>query len=242
MSIDGRRRQYVPMDVDLAFGTFGSKLADKWGIEGIGCWMLFLAACKRERQQGIFVYTSEAEAWGKLGPQAVRFTLNEFFSFTGQQKKTRRTRHGRVTYVSCTSWKTWNTPKQRGETQDGRGENPRSDGESISGLSQTVGEMSPDVAPDSEVEIGSREGDSEGRPIGNGLPVENGLLVRKLLDACGNSIDNGTEHVFKSYAAQLAPGDIAQVIVSVNQRPMRDRARYANGALKKAIEERRMTA
>lgn len=109
VEFDGRRRRYVPLDVLVAHGRFGTKLIDKWGIEGIGTWMLFLAACKREPVQGTFTYTTDAEGWGKLGATASGFTLDEFWRVTGQCKKTSRRRHGRVSYIVCTVWETWNS-------------------------------------------------------------------------------------------------------------------------------------
>lgn len=151
---DGRRRRYVPMDVFLAFGTFGTKLLDKWGMDGLCTWMLFLAACKREPNEGTFTYASEDEAWSKIGarPTPGGLTLDAFWTFTGHQKKTSRTRHGRVTYVVCTRWKDWNTPKTSGEKSSKTQENT----EEIPDENRTI------TAPELEVEV---EGENEGETL-----------------------------------------------------------------------------
>lgn len=111
--MDKRYRRYVPLDVYVAFEQPGAALKARWGIEGVGCWALFLAACKREPIQGTFTYTSEEEAWTKLGARASGFTLDEFFRLTGRFKNTRKTRSGHVTYVLCTGWKQWNDVFER---------------------------------------------------------------------------------------------------------------------------------
>lgn len=108
MTVDGRRRRYVPLDTLVAFSPFGAKLVEKWGMEGLCAWMLLLAAAKREPVQGTFTYTSEPEAWTKLGAVATSFTFEEFVAFCGRFKQTRKRRSGRVTYVSIPSWEGWN--------------------------------------------------------------------------------------------------------------------------------------
>lgn len=108
MKQDGRRRRYVPVDTLVAFSPFGAKLNDKWEMEGLCAWMLLLAAAKREPVQGVFTFTSEAEAWTKLGATAVSFTFDEFLTFCGRNKQTRKRRSGRITYVEITGWQQWN--------------------------------------------------------------------------------------------------------------------------------------
>lgn len=246
--MDKRRRQYVPADVDLAFGNFGSKLGAKWGMEGLGCWLLFLAACKRARTQGTFTYTSDADAWEKIGPEPVGFTLDEFFTFTGKQKKTRRTCHGRVSYVVVTSWETWNTPRGRPGTSDGRNntqaeslENTRSDGESSDALHPETPGLLPNSPPEVEGRSREVEVEDEGRAY-YGLPVENELLTARLLKVCSGSADAGTERVLRSYASRLPSASLAKVIETTERKPVEDRSRYANAALRSEIQERRLTA
>jgi hypothetical protein len=113
---DARRRRYVPVDVLVAFTPFGTRLYDKWGMEGLCTWVLLLAAAKREPAQGIFTHTSEAEAWTKLGATATAFTFDAFTTFCGRNKQTRKRRSGRITYVEITGWKQWN--KQWKNQQD----------------------------------------------------------------------------------------------------------------------------
>lgn len=106
--MDGRRRQWLPLYSKVAFSRTGTALNERWGMEGLCTWMLFLAACKREPLEGTFSYTSEPDAWAKLGAQATLFTLDEFFALTGRLRQTRRTASGRITNVVCTRWGDWN--------------------------------------------------------------------------------------------------------------------------------------
>lgn len=135
--MDRRRRQYVPISSRIAFTRTGTALLDRWDMEGLCAWMLFLAACKRELVQGELVYTSDEEAWTKIGAEPKAFTLDEFFSFTGRLKQTRRTRHGRITYAICTRWKEWNntvtTELKREQKSRSRGENAGDIPDTLSG-------------------------------------------------------------------------------------------------------------
>lgn len=106
--MSGRRQRYVPVDVLVAFSPFGTRLYERWGMEGLAAWMLLLAAAKREPAQGTFTYTSEVEAWTKLGATATGFTFAEFITACGRAKQTRKTRSGRVVYVEITGWGRWN--------------------------------------------------------------------------------------------------------------------------------------
>lgn len=111
--IDERRDQYVPIDSMIAFKRTGEALLEKWGIEGLGAWMLLLAAAKREPVQGTFTYASDAEAWSKIGATPVGFTLDEFLTVLGRRKQTSRRAHGRLTYLSITNWGRWNALYKR---------------------------------------------------------------------------------------------------------------------------------
>lgn len=199
---DKRRSPYVPIDVLIAFGDFGTKLADKWGIEGLGCWMLFLAACKREPVQGTFTYTTDAEAWGKLGGCATGFGLDEFWTLTGRYKKTSRRRHGRITYVTCTRWDTWNT--WRGPSQK-----PSKPAQNTAGKETGSGEKHPPKAV-AEAEKNIRKA-VEAIP-GNVLPisvdveVEVDRLIRFARDA-----DAGSKQVVLGYANQLPLATVARI-------------------------------
>jgi len=110
---DQRRRRYVPVDIHIAFGPFGTKLLDRFGMEGLCAWMLLLAAAKREPVQGTFTYTSESEAWVKLGAQPSSFDWETFLTFCGRNKQTRKRRSGRVTHVEMTGWQQWNDEHAR---------------------------------------------------------------------------------------------------------------------------------
>lgn len=113
--MDRRRRQWVPLGVNVAHGRTGPRLIEKFGRDGLLVWILYLAACKANPIQGQFSYTSEADGWTKLGlyGEEPDFTLAEFFALTGRLKKTRQTRAGRITHVINTRWGQWNDVVQR---------------------------------------------------------------------------------------------------------------------------------
>ena len=125
--MDHRRRHWQPIDVHVAHGRTGKKLLAKFGRDGLLVWNLYLLACKRNVNEGEFTYHSEQAGWADLGlpyPHTPAFTLDEFFSFTGQLKKTRKTRSGDVVKTLCTSWGDWKVKKR---TASGDTENPRSE-------------------------------------------------------------------------------------------------------------------
>jgi hypothetical protein len=115
---DKRRTPYVPLDSFVAFKRTGQTLKKKWGMEGLCTWMLFLAACKRDIVPGTLTYSSDEEAWAKLGALATRFTLDEFFAVTGRLRQTRKRRLGHVTSVECSNWDTWVTDYRRQQQTD----------------------------------------------------------------------------------------------------------------------------
>lgn len=75
------------------------------------------------------------------------------------------------------------------------------------------------------------------RPQRTSLPV-NDHLLDKLVTLCGSSADNGTRTVFANYACRLPDASLARVIETTAAKPVEQRARYANGALKSELEER----
>lgn len=110
-----RPEPFVPLSIRFATGKTGSRILESFGVEGLGVWGCFLAACKASRPQGEISFASEPEGWALLGLTGFepQFTLEAFFTFTGRMKQTRRTRSGRVSYVVCTSWGDWNDAAKR---------------------------------------------------------------------------------------------------------------------------------
>jgi hypothetical protein len=121
--MDGRRSRYVPLSVDFATGNTGTRILGRFGHAGLLTWVAFLAACKRSTPEGTFRYGAEADGWRQLGldhPEPPGFTLDAFFTYTGQLKQTRRRRTGRLCDVKVTRWGEWNKPwrRQREDEQD----------------------------------------------------------------------------------------------------------------------------
>jgi hypothetical protein len=152
-----RREQYVPLASKIAFTKSGTKLLDKWGMEGLCTWMLFLAACKRNSVvQGEVAFTSDAEGWALLGAQATAFTLREFFDYTGRQKMTSRRRSGRIQHVSCTSWKRWNDEFRKQEQAE-----KKSRKRAVSNVDTKVDSVLPLGGTEGEGEKDEYEGEGE---------------------------------------------------------------------------------
>lgn len=201
---DNRRRRYVPLDVMVAFDDFGTKLTERWGMEGLCTWMLFLAACKREVNQGTFTYTSEDEGWSKLGAQALSFTLDDFFKWTGSQRKTSKRRSGRVRYISCSVWEKWNT-------LPGTQQKPRKQPQNTRRIQTESQEIREDYKriPRTEVEAEvESEVDSE---QSRGLPFEKELELERLLALDGAAANSrGVLHRYVAALPLAVAADVRQ--------------------------------
>lgn len=70
------------------------------------------------------------------------------------------------------------------------------------------------------------------------LPIEHEHMLDKLMRVIGSSADEGTRGVLAAYARLLPQVSLAKVLETTAKQPLRDRARYANGALRSEVEER----
>lgn len=152
-------------------------------MEGLCTWMLLLAAAKREPNQGTFTFTSEPEAWTKLGATANGFTFNEFITWCGRAKKTRRTVSGRVSYVEIIGWQQWNDAWER-EADNRRKSRKRA--QITPDISRNLSGTSPEVAG-TEVEV---EYEVEVKPLASPVVTpkkerRRDLAWETLLDVCG---------------------------------------------------------
>jgi rubredoxin len=112
---DKRRRQWFPFSAYFAVGEWAAKVKRRFGRDGLLVWACYLAACKRNHPQGQFTYAFEDAGWRLLGLGEDRpdFTLEEFFRFTGQHKKTSKRRSGDVLDIICRDWADWNKDAKR---------------------------------------------------------------------------------------------------------------------------------
>jgi hypothetical protein len=176
MTVDKRRAQYVPLDSNIAFGKTAPRLLKKYGTDGLLTWLLFLAAAKRAREQGVFVYTSEPEGWQLIGltyPFVPEFSLDDFFVFTGRIRCTHIVRKGSVRSVSVVNWKSWNDEWKK---QQGSERMSRKRTEST----RTTGAQSAHV-PSTEVEVdleGEYEVEADTESHGPGFFSEQARLRR----------------------------------------------------------------
>lgn len=232
--LDGRRRRYVPVDTLVAFSPFGSKLYDKWAMEGLCTWMLLLAAAKREPVQGVFTYTSEAEAWTKLGATATSFTFDAFLTFCGRNKQTRKRHSGRITYVTLTSWAQWNKAYK---TQQDDERNPSTPPQNTAGdLADIQRNSGGDTAakPNTESE-GDPEGEAEHFSANYRIPDPHARLLSVLTDKTALTVERIASMHKKHHFAQA---DFEEAFEAAGDPSCRSPSAVAIGVLKKRVEAR----
>lgn len=238
---EDRRRRYVPVDVYIASRPFGVKLCEKWGMEGLCTWMLLLAAAKREHPQGTFTYASEAEAWTKLGAQALSFTFDEFVTFCGRSRQTKRTCSGRVSYIVLRGWeqwnKEWNTQLNSEQKSRKRGtftpDIPRTDSGHDSDKHRTEGEAEAEGEYEGEAEARGAVVKQFGLPLSREIEYE----LERALTYCRDA-DEGSLAALKAEARGLPLGAVVKVRESAQTRNKRVGVGYVIKALRSEREER----
>lgn len=141
--MDARRRQYVPLSVHFADGSTGSRILERFGVEGLGVWACLLAAAKKSATQGTFSYSSEPDAWTKLGMYGHEpaFSFTDFVTLLGRLKQARREKRGRVVDVVLTHWGDWNqTIRRETEAEKKRRKRAQNTGDNTTPLGGTEGE------------------------------------------------------------------------------------------------------
>jgi hypothetical protein len=106
------KRQWFAVDVKYPHGRTCVKLGERFGRDGPFLWACFLAACMRGSPQGQFVYIGEQEGLVHLVGMTLLepglgFSLDDFFTYTGQLKQTKKRRDGHVINVRATHWEEW---------------------------------------------------------------------------------------------------------------------------------------
>jgi hypothetical protein len=118
--------QWLKLDVYFIGKPFTMKLMDRFGAAGVVTWIAFLAACKRSSVQGRVTYMSDIEARHELfihdmplkDDRGDPWTLDDFFTFTGKMKQTRKNAHGRVKNVTCTHWERWQNAQKTDDARE----------------------------------------------------------------------------------------------------------------------------
>lgn len=118
---DGRRRQWLAVDSQYARSKLAMGLRERFGALGVLVFDLFLRACKRNLVQGEIVFNSQQDFLAQIGmsgldlrdERGVPWDLEDFFTYLGQQKNTRRTRSGGLTIVRSTRWEEWENPRSK---------------------------------------------------------------------------------------------------------------------------------
>jgi hypothetical protein len=118
---DGRR--WLALDADLFAKPFTDQLLDRFGWAGVATWIAFLCACKRSRPPGQITVYGDDEALVQMGifgrplvdDHGGKWTLEDFWGFTGRMKQTRRTSRGRTLHVRATHWGRWQVDAGRAQ-------------------------------------------------------------------------------------------------------------------------------
>jgi hypothetical protein len=238
---DRRRRQVVPISSQVAFTKTGTKLLNRWGPEGLLTWILFLAACDRELVRGEFVYTSDDEAWGKLGARASAFELDEFFTYMGHLKQTKRTRSGRITYVSCRRWKDWQDVLDR---EAARQQKASKREENTPDIIPTIPGQSPDPRARG-AEAFAFEDSDKGKSTASTNHSERREAVTKLLSAIKDRSED-TERIVARYESKLPTAAFHAALESLEVRrrnseksPLQSESRYVSAVLRVWVKEGR---
>lgn len=108
-------RRWIVLDADFFANHFTDRILDRFGPAGVCLFVALLCAAKRSRIQGQITYASDSEAFDILGIRNLeladaagdKWTLDDFWKFTGTQKQTSRSTRGRVKNVKVTSWSQW---------------------------------------------------------------------------------------------------------------------------------------
>jgi len=110
-------QRYARIDVDFMHKRTANKLLQEFGPAGPLVFLLLLLRSKDGVVPGIFTYTSEANAWEKLGLEnaTLDFTFDAFLKLTGRLKQTSRTPVGRLMNVKLTRYGDWQKDAQRYE-------------------------------------------------------------------------------------------------------------------------------
>lgn len=100
---------YVPLSLTFHTGKTGAAIQDRFGVAGLGIWASMMASA----DHGLILFR-HAEDWLAIGiTNPPDFTLDEFLTFLGHRKQTRRTRQGHAQYVELTRWEDWNNTRKR---------------------------------------------------------------------------------------------------------------------------------
>ena len=112
--------RFFHVDVQFAHKATCKALLERFGPAGPLVFLLALAEAKKNNPPGTFTYENEALGWSRLGLTGHQpdFTLEEFFTYTGHRKQTRKTRSTHVQDVAFTQYGRWQKDWQRQEERD----------------------------------------------------------------------------------------------------------------------------
>lgn len=183
---DRRRSRWVAFDVHFYDNDLGVGIRERFGPVGLVLFSAFLCACKRSSSPGHFRYSSTADALNTLGLPGLRlgdengaeFTLDEFWTYLGQRKMTRRTRRGRITDVVATRWERWqNDFGRQTEAEDKRRSRARNT-PTVPGQSTDDAPTDQDLDPDNDKDP---DQDPREAPVGESTAGVGDIRIKQAL-------------------------------------------------------------
>lgn len=221
-----RRRAWFALDVEFMHSNLAKRLLEQFDFAGPVVWVAFLGACSTSRDRGTFAFHNESHGWVHLGldyPITPRFTLDEFFAFTGKLKQTRCERRGTSRSVRCNNWEHWQEDHRRQKESERsawkRGTNSATD------------------EPDSSTEISLQNSTATEQDItapdkfAMPISVDKELEIVKIVAALKDT-DQGTLAAVTDAARGVSFGGIRRVRDSVETRRGRVGVGYAVNALR----------
>lgn len=130
-------KRHIRWDVHFLDDGTGALLYDKFGSAGVSLFLGFVCACKRNLVPGQMTYGSDVDLLAQVGLPGLQlvneagepWTVDEFWTWLGQRKQTRRRQRGRLTNVTSTRWerwqKDWNTEEERDRKRRSRAKSDR---------------------------------------------------------------------------------------------------------------------
>jgi hypothetical protein len=113
-------KRWLKLDQNFPFTRTSVQLRERFGNDGLLVWVCMLTAAKRGDPEGTIEHVNDPHFWVVMGLAQTPpvFTPDEFLTFTGQLKQTRRRRSGDVVKTTLTHWGDWQETWRREDERE----------------------------------------------------------------------------------------------------------------------------